>query len=104
MCYNDYTSQYPSILISANISKETKLSTFLWLNNSPYTLDEVYATKDVVDDKGKLNPRARANSEHMFNFLCQYMGTKENSVLLSSAFNLPGYEDMLAAWDREQQK
>lgn len=98
-CDIDFTSQYPSILISSNISKETKLATLLWLSNSPFALDQVLETKDVKDEKGKLNPRARANAEHMFNFLCQYMATKENAVALCEAFNLPGYTEMLNIWD-----
>ena len=98
-CDIDYTSQYPSALLSFNISKETKLTTFIHLDNSPFTLDEVLETKDVIDDKGKKNPRARANSEHMFNFLCQYTATRENAVPLCKAFNLVGYKDMLALWD-----
>jgi len=98
-CDIDFASQYPSTTIAFNISKETKMATFLWIGNSPYNLDQVLETKDVKDAKNKLNPRARANSEHMFNFLCQHMGTKENSVLLAKAFNLPGYGEMLKLWD-----
>jgi hypothetical protein len=98
-CDIDFTSQYPSILMAMNISKATKMSTMLHIEGSPYTLEEVLETKDIKDEKGKLNPRARYNSEYMFNFLCRYMATKENAVDLSTCFSLPGYGDVLRLWD-----
>lgn len=98
-CDMDFTSQYPSILIAANISKETKLATMLHLGDAPNTLEEIVATKDIKDAKGKMNPRARSNSEHIFNFLCRYMATRENAVSLAASFKLPNYKQMLELWD-----
>lgn len=100
-CDIDFTSQYPSILIASNISKATKLGTFIWLSTSPHTLEEVEETKEVKDAKGKLNPRARANSEHMFNFLCRYTALSSNAVDLGKDFGLPGYMEMLDLWDQQ---
>ena len=100
-CDIDFTSQYPSILIAMNVSKDTKMGTIIHLGNLPYTLSQVEKGKDEKDSKGRVNPKARSNAEHIFNFMSQYVtNTEDNAVDICGSFGLVGYKDMLNIWDK----
>lgn len=88
----DVSSFYPSIAIAFNVSKETKLSTVLYMDGCPYTLAQI----DHEENLDKKKNMAIANTEYIDNYFSRYPCIKENAVALCSEyFGLPNYDEML---------
>lgn len=88
----DVSSFYPSTTIAANVSKETKLFTTLWMEGCPYTLDDI----QNAPDEAKQALMAKQNAEYINEFYGLLPCVLENAVSLCKAhFNLPDYAEML---------
>lgn len=99
----DVSSFYPSVTIAFNISRETKLATFLWAPFCPYTMEEIAQEYDEIKDQ-RNRPKVKANAEAIVNFFGRYTTAKENAVALCKEyFGMPGYNEMLELWNKENQ-
>ena len=88
----DVSSFYPSMTIAANVSRETKVFTTLWMDGCPYTLEQI---EDEPDEK-RQDEMARENAEHVYTVFGLLPCVKENAVALChNLFGLPNYEEIL---------
>jgi len=88
----DVSSFYPSATIAINVSRETKISTLIWVEGCPYTIQEIQ--DELNKDKQKL--MAKANATYI-DALCGLVPfVDENSVHIGHQyFGLPDYQEML---------
>ena len=96
----DVSSFYPSMTIAANVSRETKLFTTLWIEGCPYTLEQL---------ENEQNPKlqsemAKENAEYIYTIFGLLPCVKENAVALChSQFGLPDYNEMLELIKQKQE-
>ena len=96
----DVSSFYPSMTISANVSRETKLFTTLWIEGCPYTLEQLEREQNP-----KLQSEmAKENAEYIYTIFGLLACVKENAVALChSQFGLPDYNEMLELIKQKQE-
>jgi len=95
----DVSSFYPSMTIAANVSRETKVFTTLWMDGCPYTLEQLEAEQNAK----KQAEMAKENAEYIYTIFGLLPCVKENAVALChSQFGLPDYNEMLKLLGEQQ--
>ena len=115
VCDIDVSSMYPSLMSALNCTRETKLSTILYLLPAkdhkaltkpvPITIEQIDAIPEVAaglaiynNESLKMEKRKQAMafmSERVQDFLYQYIYIQSNAVQLAEKYlGLPGYEEM----------
>lgn len=99
-CDIDVTSFYPSMDIAGNMSRGTKLSTIIWVEGCPFTIDEIMSAES---DKLK-EARRKANAEYIDTLFGKIPYVSENTVsICSEYFGLGSYSEMLALYQATKQ-
>ena len=87
----DVSSFYPSMTVAANVSRETKLATVLWMEGCPHSFAEL----DSINEPDKRALAAKENAEYINAFFGLLPCSEENAVSLGhDYFNLPDYREM----------
>ncbi len=92
----DVSGFYPSVTIAANVSKETKVLTVIWVEGCPYALEDMDGETDLEVQKRM----AKANALYINNIFGRIVNPSENAIAIcKDYFGLPGYDEMLVMYD-----
>lgn len=100
-CDIDVSSFYPSMDIAGNMSRATKLSTVIWVEGSPFAVEDILSAGS--DNEQEM--MRKKNAEYIDTLFGKIPYVSENCVSVShDYFNLFSYSDALDLYEAERQK